>query len=288
MACDLHTHSVFSDGTDSPAVLLEKAEALGLSAVALCDHNCVSGLPEFLQAAQGRSVAAVPGVEFSTEYHGAELHILGLFLQPRHFQAVSDFTAEFLIRKEASNRELTQALCRAGFLVDYDQIKAATPDGFVNRAHIAAALQKKGYVASVQEAFATLLRAGGGFYHPPKRPDAMAVIQLIRSLGAVSVLAHPFLSLKPDALPGFLEEAAGHGLDAMEVCYSDHDPRDTALSHDLACRYGLLPSGGSDYHGSNKPHILLGAGRGELCVPDSYFEDLFSVARKRQSCEVEK
>lgn len=288
MACDLHTHSVFSDGTDSPEDLLKKAEALGLSAVALCDHNTVSGLPDFLQAAQGRSVTAVPGVEFSTEYREAELHILALFLQPRHFQTVTDFAAEFLKRKEISTRELVQSLDRAGFSLDYDTIKGATPDGFVNRAHIAAALQEKGYIASVQEAFDTLLRAGGGFYHPPRRPDALAVIRLIRSLDGVSVLAHPFLSLEADALPGFLEEAAPQGLDAMEVRYSDHDPQATTLADTYARRYGLLPSGGSDYHGSNKPHILLGAGRGDLSVPDSYFEDLFSVARRRQSCEVEK
>lgn len=274
MTCDLHTHSVFSDGTYTPAQLIAEAESIGLSAVALTDHNTIAGLPDFLAAGEGSAVEAVPGCEFSTDYNGTELHILGLWIPPEHYQTVTDLLDKAQKDKEESNRDLVRALNEAGYTIDYQKVIARS-QGSVNRAHIAAELLENSYVSSIQEAFARLLSQKHGFYRPPQRIDAYECIRFIKSIGAKAVLAHPFLNLKEEtALRGFLPEAVEAGLDGMEVLYSKFTPEQTALAQQIAQEYGLLPSGGSDFHGENKPDIRLGVGRGTLCIPYSWMEAL--------------
>lgn len=274
MYCDLHTHSVFSDGTDTPAHLIELATQAGLSAVALCDHNTVAGLPDFLKAAQGTAVEAVPGVEISTDFADKELHILALYVQPQHYAAVTELLAEGDRRKEQSNIDLVAALNGAGYALNYEEIKAKTPKGHINRAHIAAEMLRLGYVESVQDAFRTLLSPKHGLYHPPKRIDAYDAIRFIKSIGAVAVLAHPFLSMDEALLRDFLPRAVEAGLDAMEVYYAKYDEKTTCLAVDIAREFGILPSGGSDYHGGNKPDIAMGTGRGELRIPSAWLNGL--------------
>lgn len=271
---DLHTHSTFSDGTLTPTQLVHAAREAGLSAVALTDHNTIAGLPEFLAAAEGGPVAAIPGTEFSTEYAGTELHILGLFIRPEHYGAVTAVLDEMLSRKERSNAELVAALRRADIHLDYDAIKARTPDGYVNRAVIAAEMLRLGYVDSVQQAFSRWLSPKHGYFVPPQRLDAFEAIRFIKSIGATAVLAHPFLNLDEAGLREFLPEAKKAGLDGMEVYYPMFDREQTALACAIAEKFRLLPSGGSDFHGANKPHISLGTGRGELAVPDAWLPRL--------------
>lgn len=265
--CDLHMHSTFSDGTDTPAQLLELAEELGLGAVALTDHNTVAGLPEFLSAAKGKKVRAIAGTEFSTDYRGTELHILGLFLKPEHFLSITALLEDYHHRKEQSNRDLVDKLNAAGYDVDYDKIKNSTPEGQVNRALIAAELTRLGHTESIQAAFKQLLSPKCGYYIPPARPSPFETIRFIKSLGAVAVLAHPFLNLEEEPLREFLKEAVPCGLDAMETMYSTYDEKITAVAKQVADDFGLLHSGGSDYHGKNKPHIQMGIGQGNLAVP---------------------
>lgn len=270
---DLHTHSTFSDGTLTPTQLVGEAVRAGLSAVALCDHNTVEGLPEFMEAGRKSAVRTVPGVEFSTQYQGAELHILALLVAPEAYEPITEKMEDFRRCKEQSNRELVAALARAGMPVDYEKLRRES-GGYVNRAVIATAMMEKGYTASVKEAFRKYLGEGCGYYIPPQRMDAFAAIAFIKSLGAAAVLAHPFLNLEEAALRGFLPEAMARGLDAMEVLYPKYDPATTRLAIQLAEEYGLLPSGGSDFHGAAKPDIFLGVGRGELCVPEGYLTAL--------------
>ena len=270
MTCDLHTHSVFSDGTYTPAQLIAEAERIGLSAVALTDHNTIAGLPDFLAAGEGSTVEAVPGCEFSTDYNGTELHILGLWIQPEHYQTVTELLEKAQRDKEESNRNLVYALNEAGYAIDYEKVIARS-QGSVNRAHIAAELMENGYISSIQEAFESLLTKKRGFYKPPQRIGAYDCIRFIRSIGAKAVLAHPFLNLKQEeALRAFLPEAVAAGLHGMEVAYSKFSPEQTALATQIADAFGLAYSGGSDFHGENKPDIALGVGRGELCVPSDW------------------
>ena len=265
--CDLHAHSTFSDGTDTPTELVALAEEKGLGAIALTDHNTVAGLPEFLAAAEGKNVRAVAGTEFSTDYNGTELHILGLFVKPEHFAVITDLLEDYRFRKDKSNVDLVEKLNAAGYAINYENIKNSTPEGQVNRALIAAELTRLGYTESIQDAFKKLLSPKCGYYVPPTRPSPFETIRFIKSMGAVAVLAHPFLNLNEAELRQFLAEAIPCGLDAMETLYSAYDEETTAKAEKIAEEFGLLPSGGSDYHGGNKPHIQLAVGQGNLAIP---------------------
>lgn len=271
---DLHTHSNYSDGTVGPETLVRMAEQAGLSAIALCDHNTIDGLEKFLDAARGSAVEAIPGVEFSTDYGDVELHIVGLWIGAEHYGAVKTLLQEALDRKEESNRLLIEGLNRAGMALDYGRIKDATPGGLVNRAVIAAEMVRLGYTESVKAAFSNWLSPKHGYFLPPKRLDCFEVIRFIRSIGAVSVLAHPFLNLDEPELRVFLAQASKAGLDAMETRYSKFDEETSRKAKELAGEYGVLESGGSDFHGENKPDIRLGTGRGTLCVPEEFLTAL--------------
>lgn len=272
--CDLHAHSVYSDGTSTPAELITLAKQAGLCAIALTDHNTVSGIPAFLSAAENSGVMPVPGIEVSTDYMGDELHIVGLFKSLDHLAEVEAYVAAYLQRKEQSNVDLCRNLCAAGYEVSYEKIKSATPDGTVNRALIAAELMRLGYVESIKAAFSTLLSKKGGFYHEPQRPEALEVIPKLIEFDAVPILAHPFLSLDEPELREFLPKAKAVGLVGMETNYSTFSPEQTALAHDLVKEFDLKPGGGSDYHGTNKPDIRIGIGRGNLQVPYDYYPAL--------------
>lgn len=269
--CDLHVHSVFSDGSYTPRQLIDEAVARGIAALALCDHNTVDGIPDFWEAARGKPIEAVSGAEFSVEYEGAELHLLGLFIPQKHLTDVSALMREVAACKEQSNLALVEALRRDGILLDYEKIKASTLKGRVNRANIALALTEKGYTASVKEAFSGLLSPTAGYYKEPKRLSFWEMLDFIADIGAVSVLAHPFLNLSAERLAALLPEARARGLVGMECLYSLYDAETTQLSFALADRFGLKPSGGSDFHGAAKPDIALGVGRGELQVPYAWY-----------------
>ena len=272
--CDLHTHSVFSDGTFTPQELIDSAMDIGLSAIALTDHNTVDGLPDFLKAAQGRPIEAVAGAEFSVDLNGTELHLLGLFLKPKYFAEINGLMLDYIRRKEDSNIDLIDALASDGVVIDYEKLKAATPNGKVNRAHIAFEMVVRGYTSSTQESFKKYLAPSCGYYREPRRPTAFEMIDYIRSIGALPVLAHPFLNLDEKRLTEFLPRAKDAGLCGMECLYTKNDEHTTALSFALAQRFGLLPSGGSDFHGRNKPDTHLATGKGNLIIPYQIYLDL--------------
>lgn len=277
MFCDLHTHSVFSDGTYTPAEIIEGAMSAGLSAIALTDHNTVDGLLDFVSAAHGKNIDIVPGAEFSVDYNGTELHILGLFIPPEHFGKVSDLMTSVNKRKEESNIMLIDSLNRAGYCLDYEKIKSSTPNGRINRAHIAAAMMQNGYISSVKEGFETVLSKTAGYYIEPTRLSAEKAIDFINSIGAVPVLAHPFLNLNEQELVCFLSTVKG--LAGMECYYSDYNEETTNASVRIANEFGLICSGGSDFHGMTKPDIKLGVGKGNLKIPHEWYLELKEKAK---------
>ena len=272
--CDLHVHSTYSDGTYTPAELIGAAARAGLSAIALCDHNTVDGVPELLRAAEGSGVEAIAGAEFSVEYEGGELHLLGLFIPERFFAQIRARMEEADRRKEESNLALIESLCRAGFPLDYGEIKRKTSKGRVNRMNIARAMKEHGYVASTEEAFARYLSPNGAHYVPPARIGFWEMLEYLHEIGAAPVLAHPFLSLSRERLVLLLPEAKRRGLCGMECFYSTFSKEETACALELASAFGLLASGGSDFHGENKPEIRLGVGCGDLSVPYECVEAL--------------
>ena len=279
LRCDLHTHSVFSDGTYTPGEIIAEAKRLGLI-VALTDHNTAAGLPEFMDAAQKLGVTAVPGVEFSTEYNGKELHLLGLFVLPEHYAAVERMVKEQHVLKEISNMELVERLNQAGYLIDYMKVKRRNPNGNANRAHMAAELLDQGYVTSIREAFDTILSDNGGFYVPPSRLQLIDVIKELRRIGVLPILAHPLQELTEPELRDLLPNAIEAGLAGMETMHSSYTPETIALAEKIAAEFNLLSSGGSDFHGSVKPGISLGTGRGWLCIPSKTYSNLATFPRR--------
>jgi len=276
--CDLHTHSHFSDGSLSPAELVIKAKELGLSALALTDHNTVAGLDEFVRAGEEYGLPVAPGCEFSTDYEVGgvrkELHVVGLFLPRESWPEVDEYVDIMRQNKLASNRRLIDALRAAGYDVSFEEAAALTDAETFNRAHVARVLLAKGYVPSVKAAFDTLLKEGNGFYISAGRLKVLETVRFIKSCGGAAVLAHPFLNLSYAELEMFLPLAREAGLDAMETLYSEFDSEMTLQAKALAFRFGLLESGGSDFHGEAKPHIALGTGRGNLAVPIEFYEKL--------------
>lgn len=277
--CDLHTHSAYSDGTLMPAEIVAMAKEIGLGGVALTDHNTVAGLPELFRAAQGTGVEAIGGVELSTDYGEVELHLVGLFIREEHFDVINSLVAELDKRKDESNVALCQNLRQAGYDVDLDEIKAKTPKGHINRAHIASELLEKGYVQSIPEAFDYLLSKTGGFYPQPKRLDIFETIALLDKIGCVSVLAHPFQELDEPALRGFLAKAKPYGLDGMETEYAKYDEATVQRLKDIAKEFGLKESGGSDFHGDRRKGTSLGVGLGNLRVPKAFLNTLREGAK---------
>ena len=280
---DLHTHSTFSDGTLSPAELVALAEKEDISALALCDHNTVAGLPDFLSAAADSPVTAVPGIEFSTDYRGRGLHVLGLFIRTEAYPSVTALLEQAVREKEVSNLNLIRALESAGIHLDYQRIKERTPNGQVNRAVIAAEMVCKGCCDSVKDAFDQWLSPKKGYFVPPKRLDVFDVLRFIQSIGAVAILAHPFLNLDEGGLRQFLAEAKNCGLDGMEVYYPLFVREKTRLAETIAEEFGLLKSGGSDFHGANKPDISLGTGKNNLCIQQYHLENLLRRALEKQN-----
>ena len=282
LRCDLHTHSVFSDGTYTPGELIAEAKRLNLI-VALTDHNTVDGLLEFMDAAREQCVTAVPGVEFSTEYNGKELHLLGLFVLPKHHAAIERMVKEQHVLKEFSNMELVERLNQAGYMIDYAKVKGRNPNGNANRAHVAAELLERGYVSSVREAFDTLLNDSCGFYVPPLRLQLVDVIKDLRRIGIVPVLAHPLQDLTEAELRGLLPVAIEAGLSGIETMHSSYSPEKIALAEEIAAEYNLLSSGGSDFHGAVKPDVSLGTGKGRLSVPVCKYLKLKALQEELQA-----
>ncbi len=278
MKCDLHAHTVHSDGSFTPSELVREAKRLDLI-IALTDHNTVSGLPEFLSEAEREGVTAIGGTELSTEWWGREFHLLGLFISPEYFAEIEEIFADYHRRKEKSNIDLIARLNEVGCCIDFAEVQKKNIKGRVNRAHIAAELIEKGYATSIPDAFDRFLDEKRGFYTPPRRITLVDAIALLRSIGAVPVLAHPLKEIDAHSLRSMLPELCEAGLVAIETMHSSYSDGQIAVSKEIAAEFGLLESGGSDFHGSIKPGVALGVGKGNLDIPDSVYFELLKQKR---------
>lgn len=279
MNCDLHTHTNHSDGSSTPRELAREAKKLDLI-IALTDHNTVTGLPEFLEEAEHLGLTAIGGTELSTVHKGEEFHLLGLFIEPRYYDEVESLCKEYHLLKEKSNIDLVNRLCEAGYIIDYADVKARNVKGNVNRAHIAAELMKRGYATSVSDAFEKLLDEKCGFYIPPRRLELVEAIGFLLKIKALPILAHPLKDIDAttlrEMLPGFIDA----GLVGIETMHSSYSDEKIAVSKEIAREFKLYESGGSDYHGTIKPGVTLGVGRGNLSIPDSIYYKLFELKNR--------
>lgn len=272
---DLHIHTAASDGTDAPARAVEKAGALGLAAIAVTDHDSVSGLAEAEAAGAALGVEVIPGIEISTDFRGREIHIVGLFIDPAS-PALTPVLNWAVDEREARNEKIVAALAADGFPVSMEALRAANPGSVLGRPHIAEALVKGGRAASVQEAFDKYLGRGRPYYRERELMPMGRAIAIAAGAGGVPVLAHPLQYGYDEAgREELIASARDMGCRALEAYYSEHSPAQQAMLLQTARRYGLAVSGGSDYHGTRKPHIQMGSGiENGLFVPYSVLEGL--------------
>jgi predicted metal-dependent phosphoesterase TrpH len=274
---DLHTHSSVSDGSDSPAELVRKAAALGLEAVALTDHDSLDGLDQAEEAADRLSIRFIRGCEIAVHdpRHG-ELHLLGLWM-PAPSAALREALQRIREHRAQRNQSILHRLQALGMALSLNDVLAGSRGTVPGRPHIAAALLKKGYVRSIAEAFRLYLGEGKAAFIPRTLLGLESGIRLLAAEGASVALAHPFLNsaMTPDILGTLLPECQAYGLAALEVYHSAHSNSQIRAGLLLAEANGLLPTGGSDYHGAVKPGVLLGRPR----VP-AVFLDRLEARRK--------
>ena len=273
--CDLHCHSVFSDGSNTPKELLTLAKEKELFAIALCDHNTISGLYEMEKCAKELNQNVILSSELTCEYNGKEIHMQCMFIDLNHTQGIENYINNIRRIKRERNIDMSRRLIADGYNVSLEELENRFGNN-INRAHFALKLVEMGALNTVSEGFETLLKEGGKYYKPDKRPEALELISSIVSWGCVPVLAHPLLSLDRDELEEFLSKAKGVGLVGMEVYYPKFSKEQTEYLKTLAKRFDLILSGGSDYHGSVKANIALGS----ASVPYSCYEELLKASIK--------
>lgn len=275
MAVDLHTHSTASDGSESPAAVVGLAAQAGLSAVALTDHDTLDGIQEARAEAGPAGIELIPGVEVECQWSRGGLHIVVLFLEPGP-GPLQDRVSGFQADRNRRNRAIARRLDVIGVGIDYEEVVAQAGGGSVGRPHFAALLVAKGYVPDIPTAFREYLGSGGAAYAERPLLSAEETIRLARRSGGVPVVAHPHtLGLNTaEEYEAAFRRLASYGLVGVE-CYYGECPNETGRQLETAVRsFGLLPSGGSDFHGSCKPGLRVGVGRGDLVVPDRILEDL--------------
>lgn len=277
---DLHAHSTFSDGSFTPVQLLEEAERLNLRALALTDHDTMAGLPGFLDAARGRKVRAIPGVEISVHFDPGCMHIVGLFVEP-HGRLERQLSA-LRAGREKRNEEMRKRLAELGCPMEMEEVRMWSRGEVVARPHFAQAMVKRGYVPDVDAAFEQFLGDGKPGHLERFRFLPEESIQAIHAAGGLAILAHP-VSLRVNAttLRAEVRKLKEAGLDGIEAYGPRLAAEMTRKCISLSKELGLLVSGGSDFHGTFKPHIRLGRGLGRLRVPVHLLEKMDAVLAER-------
>ena len=254
---DLHSHSTASDGTLSPAEVVRLAVEIGLSALALTDHDTIAGVEEAGREAKRLNLDFLPGIEISAEYpQPGTLHLLGYGVDPQSM-ILRDLTKTLLAGRDSRNPKIIDKLQKLGVSITMDEVAREAGGKVVGRPHIAAILVRKGYVSSIKQAFDKYLAPGGAAYFDKERLSPKKAISMILESGGLPVLAHPIqLRYHNDAeLERLIKDLLDLGLAGIEVMHSDHGPELVEKYAALADRYKLLKTGGSDFHGSNKTRI---------------------------------
>lgn len=288
---DLHVHSTKSDGTYTPSELVAYAMEKGLTAFALTDHDTADGLQEareYADSLRKKEVASgnvsshpavpevIPGIELSTEYQGRDIHIVGLYINPEN-PTFQKYLQDFIRSRTLRNQKMCALLQEAGISITYEQLLEEFPGSVITRAHYAKFLLKHGYIKSIQEAFERYVGDRCPYFVPREKVTPAQAVELILSADGVPILAHPVLYRMSDAgLDALVAELKEAGLMGIEAIYSTYHTGEERQMLALARKYQLLVSGGSDFHGSNKPGLDLGTGYGKLNVPDSVLHDIKS------------
>lgn len=271
---DLHVHSTESDGTLTPEDLVAEAKKVGLAAFALTDHDTCQGVGKTMPCAASAGIELIPGIELSTDYHGKEVHIVGLYIDIENEQLLKK-TAEYRKCRSERNALMVEALRKEGLSITMEELVAENPDCVITRANIARFLYEHGQIKSVREAFDRYIGDHCKCYVGRLKVASTDAVRLIKEAGGTAILAHPLLyGLSNTNLQKMIDELKPAGLDGLEAIYSTYTTGEEQQMKRLARENGLLISGGSDFHGSNKPDIALGRGRGHLYIPYSVLETI--------------
>jgi len=273
MSLDLHTHSTFSDGTLSPTMLVKLAKVKGLAGIAITDHDTVEGTSEALEAGRIAGIEVVPGIEMSVVFGEVHLHLLGYYVDQDDTALLAGLK-EIQAARNWRNGRIVEKLIALGTEISLAEVEQKSPCGQTGRPHIAQVLVDKGVVASIDQAFSRFLGRGASAYVPRKIFDAADGIALICGAGGIPVLAHPVTidnSLRK--IPLLVDRLVALGLQGIEVYYPAHSRKNQKQLSALAERYGLVVTGGSDYHGDIRPGTML-AGGNNVYVPHSILEQL--------------
>lgn len=272
---DLHVHSTVSDGTFTPTELVAEAKRCNLSAFALTDHDTVRGFEEAKKASEGSGIEVIPGVEISAAYKKKDIHILGLLIDPNYEPLKRSLDAA-LLERDQRNAKMAQNLAAGGLDIDIERLTAAfSPGTVLTRAHFAKFLLETKQIKSMNEAFEHYLNADGPYYVPREYISPENAIKLIKQAGGIPVLAHPLVyHLPEEELDALIARLKDTGLEGLEVFYSSNTGFDEGIVRRYANKYHLIMTGGSDFHGANKPHISMGSGKGNLKIPYSVLENL--------------
>lgn len=281
---DLHTHSNRSDGSLSPEELVDYAAKKGISALALTDHDTIDGIVEAKKQAKkwqekGISIELIPGIEFSTEYKGKDIHIVGIDID---YEAdfFKDHLKDFVNSRIERNKKMCQKLQTAGIDISYEKLLNEFPNCVITRAHYARFLYGHGYTTSIKEAFDRYLGDHTQYFVAREKITPTQAVNLILKADGIPILAHPILyGLGKSSLDTLVSELAKAGLIGIEAVYSTYTAADEREIKALAEKYHLAISGGSDFHGKLKPDIDLGTGKGRLFIPESILHNL----RKRKA-----
>lgn len=271
---DLHVHSNESDGTLTPPEVISLAKEKNLAAIALTDHDTVSGLSAARITAKELDIELVPGIELSTDYNGTEVHILGYYVDDTN-SAFLEKLSEFRDGRDHRNRKMVTKLQEEGFDISYEALLEAFPDSVITRAHFARYLYDNGFVKNMDIVFKKYIGNDCRCYVPREKITPFQAIDLIHTGGGLAYFAHPVLcNMNYDRLDFFIKSLKEHGLTGMEAVYSTYHPGDERNMRRFAQKYDLLISGGSDFHGSNKPTIQLGSRLGNLKIPYQFLQDM--------------
>lgn len=250
---DLHVHTTASDGTLTPAEAVVHARLLGLRAIAVTDHDTPAGLPEAVNAGAELGVEVVPGIEISVDWHGRGIHVLGYFIDPA--AASLRHLLNWVVGERRRRNETIAAAMRAdGIDVTLRQLGDREPESVIGRPHFAAALVERGYASDVNDAFRRYLDRGQIYYRKREYIPLRQAFEVIRDAGGKAVMAHPLqYRLPEDELLTLVRTLTDAGAVGMECLYSQYDAQRSAYLMELAARFGLAVTGGSDFHGSRKP-----------------------------------
>ena len=274
---DLHIHTTASDGTVEPEQIPALAMQAGLRAIAVTDHDTVAAVETVQRCAEPLGLEVLAGIEVSAFYRRREIHILGYHIDI-HSSAIAALTEHCRAQRRRRNERMVEAMERDGFDISMQKLTAAFPGTVIGRPHMARMLIEKGYAVSVNDAFNKYLSWGKPYFVSRELIGAREAIDAIRQGGGIAVLAHPMKYRYEDAdLPEIFRELKSWGVAGVEALYSRHTPPQTELLLALAKESGLIVTGGSDFHGDNKPDIAMGTGLGDLFVGYEAVEKLRRV-----------